>query len=907
MKQHVIVNVSGGEISEYAEGIVGTDQYLVSARELTNWHIRKERGIERRRGTQFIKTSYSQAAGTSNSGRLFGFQGSDASYMLEFCIDTVSSRSVVRVYDENGAVINSQGSFGYTFQLPDAEANSRYGAGNFAWASITELFDAQIDQIGNDIYIVHRNYPIIKIAYDPSASPKFGVSTCATYPKLEGNPWYGKDLDDDGVNVKSSTSRFGVSPGYFSASQIVNLRNSDKVDDICTIRLSGASQYKARPEWVNTHVLGYTGSDLDVVAKITQFVDDTKMIGVITDPSGDNTYPVVETGTAKFAPPVSGSLTTLDASSSGFSPFTSGHIGLSFMVDGGQYHINTGGIINANTATARCVRQQDNGRAGSSGDASKESDTMIPETYRTWARPAWGSNTTATYAGAIETGWPGALAFFQGRLYLGGSKIEPQTIWGSATGFYLNFATGTEDDESLSYELASGVFDDIRFIAAGTALFVGTKNGVYRLTGGDSGITPNNVFARPEISFGAARIQPVRIGPFFYMVQNGRLAIRAFSYNDSIGALVSEDVTELAGHITGTGVKQLAVESYSQTRVYGVRDDGVLCVASVFGDPSKPSWSTYKLQNWTAYNTSTDATIESCSVLKGSTGDQIWFLVARTVGGSTVRYIERISDARYLDSSFTLADLTSFGATITGTSTGLQVTGLTVLTGQAVRASIAGGDYGSTSSIVVANPFTIPLSYRATTVTPSATTGSITVTFDGSDASSSYVGETIILSGGGAITLTGYTNTTTMSGTVITTCSSTSASTWQLVTPLVIGLPYGSTIEPHRVELALRDGTAQGRKKRVTSVMARVVNTPSLYVKTVLERIEGAKETFGFRRTNQVLGAGPTAYTGDVAISIASGHDTDGVCKLYTDDPFYAAVTLIKYEVDFEDGKPTHA
>lgn len=905
MKQHVIVNVSGGEISEYAEGIVGTDQYSVSARELTNWHVRKERGVERRRGTQFIKTSYSQAAGTTNKCRLFGFQGSDASYILEFCLDVISSRSVVRVYDENGAVVNSQGSYGYTFQMPDAESDARFGAGNFAWASETELFDAQIDQIGNDIYVVHRNYPIIKIAYDPSASPKFGVSTCASYPKLEGNPWYGKDLDDDGVNVKSSTSRLGVSTGTFSASQILNLRNSDTVDDVCTITLSGASEYKCRPEWVNLHVLGYTGANLDVVAKMTQFVDDTHMIGVILDPSGNNTYPDGETGTCKFAPPVSGSSTTLEASASGFAPFTAGHIGLAFMADGGQYRVES--ITDTDTATAKCVRQSDNGRAGSSGDASTASDTVIPTTFRTWARPAWGSNTTATYTGAVETGWPGSLAFFQGRLYVAGSKAEPQTVWGSATGFYLNFATGTEDDEALAYELASGVFDDIRFVAAGTALFVGTKNGVYRLTGGESGITPNNVFARPEISFGAARIQPVRIGPFFYMVQNGRLAIRAFAYNDSIGGLVSEDVTELAGHITGTGVKQLAVESYSQTRVYGVRDDGVLCVASVFSDPSKPSWSTYKLQNWTAYNTATDATIESCAVLKGSTGDQIWFSVARTVGGSTVRYVERISPERFLDSSFNLADLTSFGATITGTATGLQVTGLTVLTGQAVRAYVAGGDYGSSSSITVANPFTIPLSYRATTVTPSATTGSITVTFDGSDASSSYVGETIILSGGGAITFTGYTNATTMSGTVITTLGSTNASTWQLVTPLVIGLPYESTIEPHRVELALRDGTAQGRRKRVTSVMARVVSTPSLYVRPVLESTVKAKETFGFRRTNQTLNAGPTAFSGDVAVAIGSGHDTDGVCRIYTNDPYYAAVTLIKYEVDFEDGKPGNA
>ncbi len=51
-------------------------------------------------------------------------------------------------------------------------------------------------------------------------------------------------------------------------------------------------------------------------------------------------------------------------------------------------------------------------------------------------------------------GWPRSVTFHEGRLYFGGSKSRPSTIWGSKVGLFFDFdATEGLDDDAVEATL----------------------------------------------------------------------------------------------------------------------------------------------------------------------------------------------------------------------------------------------------------------------------------------------------------------------------------------------------------------------------------------------------------------------------------------------------------------------
>ena len=65
-------------------------------------------------------------------------------------------------------------------------------------------------------------------------------------------------------------------------------------------------------------------------------------------------------------------------------------------------------------------------------------------------------------------GWPRTVTFHQGRLYFGGSKSRPSTVWGSKVGIFFDFE-GTEglDDDSVEATLDTNTFNAITDIISG--------------------------------------------------------------------------------------------------------------------------------------------------------------------------------------------------------------------------------------------------------------------------------------------------------------------------------------------------------------------------------------------------------------------------------------------------------
>ena len=255
-------------------------------------------------------------------------------------------------------------------------------------------------------------------------------------------------------------------------------------------------------------------------------------------------------------------------------------------------------------------------------------------------------NTTATatwYEGAWSPyrGYPAACALFQQRMVYSGTYHQPQTIWGSVSNDYQHFEYGTDDDMAFQYTIGSSERLSTQWLCVhNNALIIGTSTGNWAMSGsngGDDPVTPTNVIIRRQTTTGDAKIRPIVVDNAILHVQrNGEklyemtYSIQSYGYDDA-------DITQFAEHITTGGIIDVAYARQPDGIIFGVRSDGVL-LACVY-DPGQKviAWSRIVTQGF----------VESVAVIYGQYGDEVWFVVRRTLGdGSTVRHKERFYPIR---------------------------------------------------------------------------------------------------------------------------------------------------------------------------------------------------------------------------------------------------------------------
>jgi hypothetical protein len=112
-------------------------------------------------------------------------------------------------------------------------------------------------------------------------------------------------------------------------------------------------------------------------------------------------------------------------------------------------------------------------------------------------------------------GWPRTVSFHQGRLYFGGSRSRPSTIWGSIVGLFFDFEpTEGLDDDALEATLDTNTFNAITDIISGRDLTIFTTGGEFYVPqSGLEPITPLSFFVQSTSRNGSKpgiRVQQLR-------------------------------------------------------------------------------------------------------------------------------------------------------------------------------------------------------------------------------------------------------------------------------------------------------------------------------------------------------------------------------------------------------------
>jgi len=230
-----------------------------------------------------------------------------------------------------------------------------------------------------------------------------------------------------------------------------------------------------------------------------------------------------------------------------------------------------------------------------------------------WAEGAWNG----------RRGYPAAIEISANRLVFGGTPAQPQTVWRSAVDDYTNFRTGTRDDDSDSYTLASGTQNGIRWIKAfGSALVIGTRGGEHILRPAEGEVlTATNLDQEQQSSYGSAAIQAVMLHDAVFFVERDGDGVRAMKYRFETDSYAAQDATILAEHIAEVGIRSIAVQTQPMGILWCVLNDGTL--ASLTYEPF------HDVQAWSRHDT--QGTILGVAVVPTTSEDQVWLAVERAI------------------------------------------------------------------------------------------------------------------------------------------------------------------------------------------------------------------------------------------------------------------------------------
>ena len=321
--------------------------------------------------------------------------------------------------------------------------------------------------------------------------------------------------------------------------------------------------------------------------------------------------------------------------------------------------------------------------------------TIKQELTSTVAAPkdAWSLHAPAWSA---TNGYPRTGTLYEQRLIMGGSPAYPQTIWGSATGAYLDFTMGVNDDDAFAFTLASDQVNPIQYLASSRALVAFTTGGEFTVAGGlEKPLAPTNAQVRQRSNYGCSRVRPVRIRDVEVFIQRAGAKVRTFGYNVSTDDWTAPDIAVMAEHLTQAGVVDVCWQQEPTSIVWLVRADGVLVSVTYDKDQDVVGW---------AAHTGFDGFVESVATIPAYDSDELWLVVRRTINGSTKRYVERLDPDVLLDS----AKVTTAGSPAT------VWTGLGHLEGKTV--DVVGDDAYVGQFTVASGQITTPKAYTTTKI-----------------------------------------------------------------------------------------------------------------------------------------------------------------------------------------------
>jgi hypothetical protein len=106
---------------------------------------------------------------------------------------------------------------------------------------------------------------------------------------------------------------------------------------------------------------------------------------------------------------------------------------------------------------------------------------------------------------------------------------------------------------------------------------------------------------------------------------------------------------------------------------------------------------------------------------------------------------------------------------------------------------------------------------------------------------------------------------------------------------IIVGLPYVSYLMPMPLEAGAMEGTAQGRRKRIDRLTARIYNSLGCKTGPDVDHLE----TLRFRDTPSPMTTPTDLFTGDIEVPFPGDFDTTGDLLIVQDEPLPLTIVAL--------------
>jgi len=168
------------------------------------------------------------------------------------------------------------------------------------------------------------------------------------------------------------------------------------------------------------------------------------------------------------------------------------------------------------------------------------------------ASGSWELETGYEDVWSVSRGYPRTVTFHEGRLYFGGSKSRPSTIWGSKIGLFFSFAPEENlDDDAIEATLDTNQLNVIIDIVSGRDFQVFTTGGEFFVPqAGTEPITPTTFTFKAVSRNGMrpnTRVQSLESGSVF--IQRQGKSLNEFLFSDTQLTYITQRISLLSGHL----------------------------------------------------------------------------------------------------------------------------------------------------------------------------------------------------------------------------------------------------------------------------------------------------------------------------------------------------------------------
>jgi len=256
---------------------------------------------------------------------------------------------------------------------------------------------------------------------------------------------------------------------------------------------------------------------------------------------------------------------------------------------------------------------------------------------------------------SASRGYPRSVTFHQGRLFFGGSKSRPSTIWGSKVALFFDFEPVEGlDDDAVEATLDTNTFNAIVDIISGRDLQVFTTGGEFYVPQeGLTPITPTDFFLSSTSRNGCkegVRVKQLESGILF--IQRQGKALSEIAYSDTQLTYITSKISLLAGHLLknpkSMDIRRAVATDENDLLLIVNQDDGTIAAFSLLRAQNVIAPSEF-VTNGSYIDVGVDIT-------------DIYVVVKRNDNGTDKYYIEVFDDNVRTDSAVTGGAVASLDA-----------------------------------------------------------------------------------------------------------------------------------------------------------------------------------------------------------------------------------------------------